>query len=49
MGEFVPGEQIPTEKDLCETYQVSTITAHQAILREDKEVVLAYLGREHVA
>jgi GntR family transcriptional regulator len=32
MGEFVPGEQIPTEKDLCETYQVSTITARQAIL-----------------
>ena len=32
MGEFVPGEQIPTEKDLCEAYQVSTITARQAIL-----------------
>ncbi len=32
MGEFAPGEQIPTEKDLCETYQVSTITARQAIL-----------------
>jgi GntR family transcriptional regulator len=32
MGEFLPGEQIPTEKDLCETYQVSTITARQAIL-----------------
>ena len=32
MGEFLPGEQIPTEKDLCEAYQVSTITARQAIL-----------------
>jgi GntR family transcriptional regulator len=32
MGEFLPGEQIPTEKNLCETYQVSTITARQAIL-----------------
>ena len=32
MGEFLPGDQIPTEKDLCETYQVSTITARQAIL-----------------
>jgi GntR family transcriptional regulator len=32
MGEFLPGEQIPTEKDLCGTYQVSTITARQAIL-----------------
>jgi DNA-binding GntR family transcriptional regulator len=32
MGEFAPGEQIPTEKDLCETYQVSTITTRQAIM-----------------
>jgi GntR family transcriptional regulator len=32
MGEFVPGEQIPTEKDFCKAYQVSTITARQAIL-----------------
>lgn len=32
MGEFIPGEQIPTEKDLCDAYKVSTITARQAIL-----------------
>jgi GntR family transcriptional regulator len=40
MGEFVPGEQIPTEKDLCETYQVSTITARQAILNLVNEGLL---------
>jgi GntR family transcriptional regulator len=37
IGEFVPGQQIPTDKDLCETYQVSTITARQAILNLVKE------------
>jgi len=31
-GEFTPGEQIPTEKVLCQTYNVSTITARQAII-----------------
>ena len=32
IGEFTPGDQIPTEKDLCETYKISSITARQAIL-----------------
>jgi DNA-binding GntR family transcriptional regulator len=32
MGELLPGEQIPTKKEPCETYQVSTITARQAVL-----------------
>ena len=32
MGEFTPGDQIPTEKELCETYRVSSITARQAVL-----------------
>lgn len=31
-GEFLPGEQIPTEKELAGTYQVSSITARQAVL-----------------
>jgi len=40
MGEFVPGEQIPTEKDFCMTYQVSSITARQAILNLVNEGLL---------
>jgi len=40
MGEFVPGEQISTDKDLCETYQISTITARQAILNLVNEGLL---------
>lgn len=39
-GEFMPGDQIPTEKDLCETYGVSIITARQAILRLVNEGLL---------
>ena len=31
-GEFLPNEQIPTDKDLAETYRVSLITTRQAIL-----------------
>ena len=30
-GEFSPGDKIPTEKELCEIYKVSTITVRQAI------------------
>lgn len=40
MGEFVFGDQIPTEKDLCQTYQVSSITARQAILNLVNEGLL---------
>jgi GntR family transcriptional regulator len=39
-GEFLPGDKIPTEKELCETYQVSTITVRQAILNLVKEGLL---------
>src|SRR4030042_6677101 len=39
-GEYMPGEQIPTEKELCETYGVSSITARQAILNLVNEGLL---------
>ena len=39
-SEFMPGDQIPTEKDLSETYGVSIITARQAILRLVNEGLL---------
>ena len=40
MGEFMPGDQIPTEKDLCVTYKISSITARQAILNLVNEGML---------
>ena len=40
IGEFTPGDQIPTEKDLCETYEISSITARQAILNLVNEGML---------
>ena len=40
IGQFVPGEQIPTERELCEIYGVSSITARQAILNLVKEGVV---------
>ena len=40
IGEFMPGDQIPTEKDLCETYEISSITARQAILNLVNEGML---------
>jgi GntR family transcriptional regulator len=42
-GDYMPGEQIPTEKDLCETYQVSSITARQALLNLVNEGLLVRL------
>jgi GntR family transcriptional regulator len=39
-GEFILGDQIPTEKDFCQTYQVSSITARQAILNLVNEGLL---------
>ncbi len=39
-GEFLPGEQIPPEKELAETYQVSVTTARQAILNLVNEGLL---------
>ena len=39
-GEFSPGEQIPTEKVLCQTYHVSSITARQSILNLVNEGLL---------
>jgi GntR family transcriptional regulator len=40
MGEFVVGDQIPTEYELCKAYQVSSITARQAILNLVSEGLL---------
>jgi GntR family transcriptional regulator len=39
-GEFILGDKIPTEKDFCKTYQVSSITARQAILNLVNEGLL---------
>jgi len=39
-GEFSPGEQIPTEKELSEVFQVSSITTRQAILNLVEEGLL---------
>jgi GntR family transcriptional regulator len=40
MGEFVLGDKIPTENELCKIYQVSSITARQAILNLVNEGLL---------
>jgi GntR family transcriptional regulator len=39
-GELLSGEQIPTEKELAETYRVSSITVRQAVLDLVKEGLL---------
>lgn len=39
-GEYMPGEQIPTEKKFCENFQVSSITIRQSILNLVKEGLL---------
>jgi GntR family transcriptional regulator len=39
-GEILPGDQIPTEKELSETYKVSSITARQAVLNLVQEGLL---------
>jgi GntR family transcriptional regulator len=39
-GELLPGERIPTEKELAQTYQVSSITARQAVLNLVQEGLL---------
>jgi GntR family transcriptional regulator len=39
-GELLPGEQIPTEKELAGTYHVSSITARQAVLNLVQEGLL---------
>ena len=40
IGEFMPGDQIPTEKDFCMTYKISSVTVRQAILNLVKEGLL---------
>jgi GntR family transcriptional regulator len=40
-GELLPGERIPTEKELAQAYQVSSITARQAVLDLVQEGLLS--------
>ena len=40
IGEFTPGDQIPTEKELCNTYNVSSVTTRQAVLNLVNEGIL---------
>lgn len=45
-GELKPGQQIPSERELCETYQVSRITVRQAIsIAENEGLVCRTHGR----
>lgn len=45
-GAWVPGEQIPTESELCDQYQVSRITVRQAVAELAQEGYLErYPGR----
>jgi GntR family transcriptional regulator len=39
-GRYAPGDQLPTGRELCEMYDVSTITARQAVLRLVQEGLL---------
>lgn len=39
-GEWKPGEQIPTESQLCDTYNVSRVTVRQALARLTRDGIL---------
>lgn len=48
-GEYQPGENLPTESELCEQYNVSRITVRKAISCLEEEGVIDHPSARHPA